>query len=103
MGGIFAAQAGNFSMKMRYDGEDVMTGESREKPALAQKQSNISANTPRRASKTGTVSTRRVKDLPLAKIWAFGIGQFGWALLSGIISNWLVYFYQPDRAVIRAG
>ena len=33
-----------------------------------------------------------IKDLPIAKVWAFAVGQFGWALLSGIISNWLVYF-----------
>ena len=46
---------------------------------------------------------RAIKDLPKGKIWAFAIGQFGWALLSGIISNWLVYFYQPDRTAIEAG
>ena len=33
-----------------------------------------------------------IRDLPIAKVWAFAVGQFGWALLSGIISNWLVYF-----------
>ena len=38
-----------------------------------------------------------IRDLPIAKVWAFAVGQFGWALLSGIISNWLVYFYQPIR------
>lgn len=38
-----------------------------------------------------------IRDLPIAKVWAFAVGQFGWALLSGIISNWLVYFYQPDQ------
>ena len=31
------------------------------------------------------------------------VGQFGWALLSGIISNWLVYFYQPDQETISQG
>ena len=30
-------------------------------------------------------------------------GQFGWAMLSGIISNWLVYFYQPDQVAINQG
>ncbi|WP_240542348.1 MFS transporter [Bifidobacterium felsineum] len=44
-----------------------------------------------------------IKDLPLAKVWAFAVGQFGWALLSGIISNWLVYFYQPDQETINQG
>ncbi|OZG69447.1 sodium:solute symporter [Bifidobacterium eulemuris] len=47
--------------------------------------------------------TRAVKDLPTAKVWAFAVGQFGWALLSGIISNWLVYFYQPDQETIDQG
>lgn len=37
-----------------------------------------------------------MKSLTKGKIWAFAIGQFGWSLLSGIISNWLVYIYQPD-------
>ncbi|WP_335341931.1 MFS transporter [Bifidobacterium moraviense] len=36
-------------------------------------------------------------------MWAFAVGQFGWALLSGIISNWLVYFYQPDAETIAQG
>ena len=44
-----------------------------------------------------------IKDLPIAKVWAFAVGQFGWALLSGIISNWLVYFYQPDQETISQG
>lgn len=30
-----------------------------------------------------------MKKLTTAKIWQFAAGQFGWALLSGIISNWL--------------
>lgn len=46
---------------------------------------------------------KAAKDLPSAKIWAFAVGQFGWALLSGIISNWLVYFYQPDQETIAQG
>ena len=44
-----------------------------------------------------------IRDLPIAKVWAFAVGQFGWALLSGIISNWLVYFYQPDQETISQG
>jgi Na+/melibiose symporter-like transporter len=47
--------------------------------------------------------THTVKDLSKGKIWAFAVGQFGWALLSGIISNWLVYFYQPDQSAIKSG
>ena len=37
------------------------------------------------------------------EIWQFAAGQFGWAMLSGIISNWLVYFYQPDKTAISQG
>ena len=44
-----------------------------------------------------------IKDLPTSKVWAFAVGQFGWALLSGTISNWLVYFYQPDQETIDQG
>ena len=44
-----------------------------------------------------------MKKLTTGKIWLFAVGQFGWALLSGIISNWLVYFYQPDEASISQG
>ena len=39
-----------------------------------------------------------MKSLTKSKIWFFAIGQFGWSLLSGIISNWMVYIYQPDAA-----
>ena len=44
-----------------------------------------------------------MKNLTTGKIWLFAIGQYGWALLSGLISNWLVYFYQPDTASQSAG
>ncbi len=44
-----------------------------------------------------------MKALPKSKIAAFAIGQLGWAMMSGLISNWLVYFYQPDAASIAAG
>lgn len=44
-----------------------------------------------------------MKSLSTGKIWIFATGQFGWALLSGLISNWLVYFYQPDEASIAQG
>lgn len=55
------------------------------------------------ATMPSTRAARAVKDLPAAKVWAFAVGQFGWALLSGIISNWLVYFYQPDQETIDQG
>lgn len=44
-----------------------------------------------------------MKKLSNSKMWLFAIGQFGWALLSGLISNWLVYFYQPDKTAQAAG
>ena len=36
-------------------------------------------------------------------MWLLAVGQLGWAMLSGLISNWLVYFYQPDEAAQAAG
>ena len=44
-----------------------------------------------------------MKKLSTQKIWLFAIGQLGWSMLSGLISNWLVYFYQPDQPAIDAG
>jgi Na+/melibiose symporter-like transporter len=44
-----------------------------------------------------------MKSLSKGKTWLFAIGQFGWALLSGLIGSWLVYFYQPDATSIQAG
>lgn len=39
-----------------------------------------------------------MKIMTKSKMMCFAVGQFGWALLSGIIVNWLVFFYQPDLA-----
>lgn len=36
-------------------------------------------------------------------LWFFAIGQLGWSLLSGIVTNWLVFFYQPTAEEISAG
>ncbi len=44
-----------------------------------------------------------MKTLTKGKMWCFAIGQFGWSLLSALITNWLVYFYQPDADNIAAG
>ncbi len=44
-----------------------------------------------------------MRQLPKSRIAAFAIGQLGWAMMSGLISNWLVYFYQPDAASQAAG
>jgi Na+/melibiose symporter-like transporter len=44
-----------------------------------------------------------MKTLTKGKMWLFAVGQFGWAMLSGLIGSWLVYFYQPDAGSIAAG
>ncbi len=33
----------------------------------------------------------------------FAIGQLGWAILSGVVANWLLYFYTPSEETIAAG
>ena len=33
----------------------------------------------------------------------FAIGQLGWAILSGVISNWLVYYYMPSDTMLSSG
>lgn len=39
-----------------------------------------------------------MKKITNRLLWIFAIGQFGWSLLSGIVSNWMVYYYtgSPD-------
>ncbi len=36
-------------------------------------------------------------------LWIFAIGQFGWSLLSGIISSWLVFYYIPAPGSAGSG
>lgn len=36
-------------------------------------------------------------------MWCFAIGQFGWSVLSALITNWLVYFYEPTQDSIAQG
>ncbi len=38
------------------------------------------------------------KEITNGLLWIFAIGQFGWSLLSGVVSNWMVYYYtgSPD-------
>ncbi len=38
------------------------------------------------------------KQITNGLLWIFAIGQFGWSLLSGVVSNWMVYYYtgSPD-------
>lgn len=39
-----------------------------------------------------------MKKITNKVLWIFAIGQFGWSLLSGIITNWLVYYYTDETA-----
>ena len=43
-------------------------------------------------------------------LWIFAVGQFGWSLLSGIVSNWMVYYYtgtpdaqNPNTGIFASG
>ena len=36
-------------------------------------------------------------------LWIFAIGQLGWSILSGIVSNWMVFFYQPSGEELAKG
>ena len=36
-------------------------------------------------------------------LWVFAIGQLGWASLSGVISNCLVYYYMPEDTLLSQG
>lgn len=44
-----------------------------------------------------------MKRITKKKMWLFAVGQLGWSILSGLIVNWLVYFYQPNKEAIDAG
>jgi GPH family glycoside/pentoside/hexuronide:cation symporter len=41
-----------------------------------------------------------MKKITNKVLWIFAVGQFGWSLLSGIITNWLVYYYTDETAGI---
>lgn len=42
---------------------------------------------------------QKLKPITNKLLWIFALGQFGWSLLSGIVSNWMVYYYtgSPDE------
>ena len=44
------------------------------------------------------MTVKKLKPITNKLLWIFAIGQFGWSLLSGIVSNWMVYYYtgSPD-------
>ncbi|MBQ7614908.1 MAG: MFS transporter [Butyrivibrio sp.] len=41
---------------------------------------------------------KQLKPITNKLLWIFAVGQFGWSLLSGVVSNWMVYYYtgSPD-------
>ena len=43
------------------------------------------------------------KKLSTGKVWCFAIGQFGWSVLSALVSSFLVAYYQPDTVTQEAG
>ncbi len=53
---------------------------------------------------------KQLKPITNALLWIFALGQFGWSLLSGIVSNWMVYYYtgepsdlNPNTGIFAAG
>ena len=42
---------------------------------------------------------KKLKPITNKVLWTFAVGQFGWSLLSGIISTWLVHLYtgNPEK------
>ncbi len=38
-----------------------------------------------------------MKKITNKVLWIFAVGQFGWSLLSGIISSWMVYYFTGDN------
>ena len=36
---------------------------------------------------------KQLKPITNKLLWIFALGQFGWSLLSGVVSNWMVYYY----------
>ena len=53
---------------------------------------------------------KELKPITNKLLWIFALGQFGWSLLSGIVSNWMVYYYtgvpseqNPNTGVFASG
>jgi len=44
-----------------------------------------------------------MKKLTKIVIWRFAIGQLGWSLLSALVTNWVISFYEPDQEMLDAG
>lgn len=41
---------------------------------------------------------KQLKPITNKVLWTFAVGQFGWSLLSGVISTWLVHLYTGNAA-----
>ena len=44
-----------------------------------------------------------MKKITNKVLWLFAVGQFGWSLLAGIISSWMVYYYTDKEGGIFGG
>lgn len=44
-----------------------------------------------------------MKKLTKKVIWLFAIGQLGWSILSALVTNWIITFYEPDQEMLDAG
>ena len=51
-----------------------------------------------------------MKKITNKVLWIFAVGQFGWSLLSGIVTNWMVYYYtgtpdaqNPNTGIFASG
>ncbi|MCI1722916.1 MAG: MFS transporter [Lachnospiraceae bacterium] len=49
------------------------------------------------------METKELKQASKKIMWIFAVGQLGWSMLSGIVTSWLVYFYQPSEEVVAKG
>ncbi len=54
--------------------------------------------------------TMEKKPITNKLLWIFAVGQFGWSLLSGIVANWMVYYYtgspsaqNPNTGIFASG
>lgn len=56
------------------------------------------------------LSMKQLKPITNKLLWLFALGQFGWSLLSGVVSNWMVYYYSgtpteqnPNTGIFASG
>lgn len=53
--------------------------------------------------KQNTKQTAEKKIASNKILWIFAVGQLGWSLLSGIVNNWLVFYFQPSQEELAKG